>query len=178
MVLGLRVAMSAAVMLKNSPRRRSIARRTSPSVTMPSIRSPSQITIRPSPPFEMAWIISAAGQSGATTGRSWSRMTLPTVISRRRPRLPPGCRRAKSTLVKPRICISDTASASPMAICAVVDEVGARCRMQASSFTPTSRCTSEFLASAESGFPVIETILLPLEWMKGTILRISSVSPE
>ena len=34
-----------------------------------------------------------------------------------------------------------------------LDEVGARCRMQASSFTPTSRCTSEFLASAESGFP-------------------------
>ena len=145
---------------------------------MPSIRSPSQITISPNPPFEMAWIISAAGQSGATTGRSWSRMTFPTVISRRRPRLPPGCRRAKSTLVKPRICISDTASASPMAICAVVEVVGARCRMQASWSTETSRWMSEWMASVEAGLPVIEISRLPLLWMKGTILSTSSVSPE
>ena len=165
-------------MLKNSARRRSMARRTSPSVTMPSMRSPSQMMMSPNPPLLMAWIMSVAEQSGATTGRSCERITLPTVISRRRPRLPPGCRRAKSTLVKPRICISDTASASPMAICAVVEVVGARCRMQASSSTLTSRCTSEFLASADSGLPVIEISLLPLEWMKGTIFRISSVSPE
>ena len=74
--------------------------------------------------------------------------------------------------------MSDTASASPMAICAVVEEVGARCRMQASSRTPTSRWTSEFFARAESGWPVIEIRRLPFEWMKGTIFRISSVSPE
>jgi len=43
-------------------------------------------------PTTMAWIISVAEQSGATTGRSCERITLPTVISRRRPRLPPGCR--------------------------------------------------------------------------------------
>ena len=74
--------------------------------------------------------------------------------------------------------MSDTASASPMAICAVVEVVGARCRMQASSSTPTFRCTSELRASAESSLPVIEISRLPLEWMKGTIFRISSVSPE
>lgn len=65
-----------------------------------------------------------------------------------------------------------------MAICAVVEVVGARCRMQASSSTLTSRWISEFFASADSGLPVIDTSLLPLEWMKGTIFRISSVSPE
>ena len=50
--------------------------------------------------------------------------------------------------------------------------------MQASSSTPTFRCTSELRASAESSLPVIEISRLPLEWMKGTIFRISSVSPE
>ncbi len=74
--------------------------------------------------------------------------------------------------------MSDTASASPMAICAVVDDVGARCRMHASSSTRTFRCTSEFLARADSGFPVMEISRLPFEWMNGTIFRISSVSPE
>ena len=34
------------------------------------------------------------------------------------------------------------------------------------------------LALSYSGLPVIEISLLPLVWMNGTILRISSVSPE
>ncbi len=74
--------------------------------------------------------------------------------------------------------MSATASASPIAICAVVEEVGASLRMQASSFTPTSRWRSELRASVESAFPVMEISLLPFEWMNGTIFSISSVSPE
>ena len=163
---------------KNSDSRRSIARRISPSVTIPSTLSPSQMTISPRPPLLTAWIISLAEQSGATTGNPSLCITLPTVISRRRPRLPPGCSRAKSMLVKLRSFISATAIASPMAICAVVEVVGARCRMQASWRTATSRCTSELRANVDSGLPVIEISLLPLVWMNGTILRISSVSPE
>ena len=68
----------------------------------------------------------SAGITMVTSIVSSYKMCIRDSISRRRPRLPPGCRRAKSTLVKPRICISDTASASPMAICAVVEVVGAR----------------------------------------------------
>ena len=74
--------------------------------------------------------------------------------------------------------MSATASASPKAIWAVVEVVGARCSMQASSSTATSRCMSEFLVSVDSAFPVIDISTLPLEWMNGTIFSTSSVSPE
>jgi len=178
MRLGSRVRMSAARRLMKSAPERSMARRMSPSVTMPSMRSPSQTTISPSPQRLIVWIISLAVQSGPTTGRLSLRMTSPTVASSRRPRLPPGWSRAKSLLEKLRIFIRATAIASPMAICAVVEVVGARCRMQASWSTETSRWMSEWMASVEAGLPVIEISRLPLLWMKGTILSTSSVSPE
>ena len=77
-------------------------------------------------------------------------MTSSTCSSSRRPRLPPGCERAKSSSVKPRASSSATASASPIASAAVVLAVGARLSGQASAGTLTSRCTVASRASVEA----------------------------
>ena len=72
-----------------------------------------------------------------------------------RPSAPPGCERAKSSAPKPRASRQATASASPSASIAVVEDVGARFSGQASLATRQSRCTSAYLASVELGLPVI-----------------------
>ena len=51
-------------------------------------------------------------------------ITSSTLVSRRRPSAPPGCERAKSAGPKPRASRQATASASPSASIAVVEEVG------------------------------------------------------
>jgi hypothetical protein len=85
-----------------------------------------------------------------------------TITSRtrrrsRRPSAPPGWRRAKSSRPNPRRCRSATASASPIASAAVVEEVGARSCGHASSPTEqssTSRCAAPARSPAR---PVIAT---------------------
>ena len=69
------------------------------------------------------------------------RMMSSTCSKSRRPRLPPGWERAKSSSEKPRASSTATASASPMASAAVVLAVGARFRGQASVSTLTSSTT-------------------------------------
>ena len=93
---------------------------------------------------------SASGVSARTVGMSAPvRITSCTCSSRRLPRLPAGCERAKSSSVKPRAFSSATARASPTARAAVVLAVGARLSGQASAGTPMSRCTVAMRASAE-----------------------------
>ncbi len=99
--------------------------------------------------------------------------------SRRRPRLPAGCERAKSSELKPRASSRATARASPSARLAVVLEVGARPSGQASSGTLTSRCTSENCGQARLRLAghADDDIALALEHRHDHQL-ISSDSPE
>ena len=97
---------------------------------------------------------------------------------RRRPRVPAGWERAKSSSVKPRALSRATASASPIANAAVVLAVGARFKGQASAGTPMSRCTVAMRASADCEFPVKAIKGTPNRLMTGRMVRISLVSPE
>ena len=123
-----------------------------------------------------AWLRLA---SSGTLGRS-APLCITSVMcsSRRRPRLPAGCERAKSSAVKPRASSRATASASPIASEAVVLEVGARASGQASWSTFTSRCTSAALARLDWGRPVIEIRGLPWRLSTGSSISTSSDSPE
>ena len=60
----------------------------------------------------------------------------------------------------------------------VVLEVGARSRGQASVSTPVSRCTSDDLASTESGLPVMLTSRVPMRLSSGSRVTISATDPE
>ena len=115
-------------------------RRRSPSVKTPSTRRRSStIAVIPSPLRLISSRPSRKGVSGATHGScSPVRITSSTCSNRRRPEVPPGCERAKSSSVKPRASSTATASASPIASVAVVLAVGARLCGQASSGTLTS----------------------------------------
>ncbi len=93
------------------------------------------------------------------------RMTSATRVSNRRPSVPPGCERAKSSTENPRASSSASASASPSASAAVVLAVGARPSGHASASTAASRCTSADCASELCSLPVsaIELRALALE---------------
>ena len=155
-------------------------RRRSPSVYRPTRRSsPSTIAVMPRRLRLISISASANEASAGTRGIS----SPPCITSRMcssslRPSAPAGCERAKSSAVKPRASSSATASASPIAIEAVVLEVGARCSGQASVGTLTSRCTSASRASVDRGRPVIATSGLPWRLSTGSRVRISSDSPE
>src|SRR5208282_3046817 len=70
--------------------------------------------------------------SPATALRSPERMMSPTFSSIARPIAPEGCSRAKSLCLNPRACNTAIASASPSTSIAVVLDVGARLKGQAS----------------------------------------------
>ena len=74
-----------------------------------------------------------------------------TCMRSLRPRLPPGCERAKSSSRKPRASSSATASASPSAIWAVVLAVGARLSGHASWSTALESTMSAWRAEAALG---------------------------
>ena len=77
-----------------------------------------------------------------------------TLTSNRRPKVPPGWNRAKSSSLNSLFCNKATAKASPNANVAVVLAVGANPIGQASSCTDTSSATSAFLARIELIRPV------------------------
>ena len=82
-------------------------------------------------------------------------MTSSTCNNKRRPKLPPGCDRAKSSSVKPRASSNATANASPIASVAVVLAVGREIQRAASLGTLTSSTTSAARPSVDCGLPVI-----------------------
>ena len=179
MVRGLRVITRAMGVARTSmPASR--LRRRSPSVYRPSRRPLSSTTaVMPSILRLISARASLTVASAGTRGTaSPVCMTSAMCSSRRRPRAPAGCERAKSSAVKPRASSRATASASPMASEAVVLEVGARCSGQASAGTLTSRCTAAAVARVEPGRPVIETRALPWRLSTGSSCSTSSDSPE
>ena len=137
-VFGSRVMMSLTVWLKKCSCHRSMARRMSPSVIRPVMR-PSESSVMPIPSFPLltCMMASPSFMSCAMTGRFSLNMMSSAVVSSLRPSSPPGWNCAKSRGLKSRSLISATASASPMARAAVVDDVGARFSGHASLSTHT-----------------------------------------
>ena len=133
----------------------------------------------PSPLPEITSSASASEMVSGTNGTSSpERITSRTWVSSLRPRLPPGCERAKSSGLKPRASSAATARASPSARAAVVLAVGASPSGQASSATAASRWTSAWRASVESALPVIAISLAPRRFASGTMVTSSVLSPE
>ena len=147
---------------------------------MPMSRpSPSVTVVQPRLLAVISISASVSGVPGRTLGMSASLcMTSPTLSSSRRPSLPPGWERAKSSAVKPRIFSRLTASASPSASVTVVLEVGARLSGQASFSTEMSRWMSASCPSGDAALPVIAISGTSRRRMIGTISRISLVEPE
>ena len=100
-----------------------------------------------------------------------------TKVSKRRPNMPPGCERAKSSGLNPRASSKATANASPIAICAVVLAVGARLSGQASLSTPQSITTSAWFANVDCKPPVIAINGTPWRLSTGKMAANSSLSP-
>ena len=105
-------------------------------------------------------------------------MTSRTWVSSLRPKLPPGCDKAKSSALKPRASSRATAKASPMAICAVVLAVGARFKGQASLATLLSSTALACCASEDCKPPVMAIRGVPIRRMCGKMALSSSTSPE
>src|SRR5688572_27240993 len=93
------------------------------------------------------------------------------------PSLPPGCRLAKSSGLKPFSTSTVIASASPIARAAVVLAVGTRFIGQASSDTLQSSATSADCASVELTSPVRATSGAPMRFSVSSTRVSSSVSP-
>jgi len=100
-----------------------------------------------------------------------------TFNNKRFPSLPPGWYNAKLSSLKFFTVDRTVEIASPITRATVVLEVGARFKLHASLSIVESRIISEFLASVESIFPVIDIIFEPISLITGNILRISSDSP-
>ena len=154
-------------------------RRISPSVSRPIILSFSSTTeTAPSPLSVMINKASVTVAVPLTTGFSLPPcMMSPTVSNSCRPRLPPGWNTANCLEVKLCFPMSAMASASPKARAAVVLEVGASPRGQASLFTPTFRTTSAFFARVESVLPTMAMSFAPIRRREGSMFSTSPVSP-
>jgi hypothetical protein len=74
--------------------------------------------------------------------------------------------------------MSAQAIASPIARVAVVDDVGARFRGQASLLTATLRWQVEYFASSDAGLPDIDIIGILRSVSRGMKRNSSSVCPE
>ena len=133
----------------------STARRMSPSVMMPSSCSPFITIPTPSLPLLIEMSASMSFISGGMIGRFSVYITSFTRVTNFFPNEPPGWKRAKSRALKSRISISTHAKASPIAIVAVVDDVGARLSGHASRSTLTLMLWVAWRASSESGLPVM-----------------------
>ena len=149
---------SRTVWRKKLSPKRSIARRMSPSVTMPTMFPFSTATQRPKRPEVMQTSASPMHVSGEVVGRLSVRMTSRAQVSNRRPRAPPGWKRAKSPALKSRATMRAQARASPRASVTVVLEVGAKPMGQASCFTAIFKCTVLYCAKSEEGLPLMPTI--------------------
>ena len=99
------------------------------------------------------------------------------TLSRRRPRSPPGWKRANCSRSKPRRSKTAKARASPRPSSAVVVAEGARPRGQASSMRPSSTTASAFFPSVESRVAVRATIFAPMRRRAGSRAATSAVSP-
>ena len=158
----------------------SSVRRKSPSVKMPARRPCSSMTaVKPRP----LRVISSRASFTDVCGLTWGKrsplcMMSSTLSSKRRPRAPPGCEKAKSSAVKPRASNKAIASASPSTSATVVDEVGAKLSGQASSATRAFSAASALRASAESGLPVMLISGIPKRLISGSRVTISLVEPE
>ena len=95
-----------------------------------------------------------------------------------RPRLPPGCRAAKSSGVKSRRPLTTSARASPRASISEVLVLGASPRPQASRISPVATTTSAARPSVLSGRPVRATMPTRRAARCGRRRVISSVSPD
>src|ERR1700750_1637944 len=164
MVFGPRVISCATETLRRSTPSSSSARRRSPSVNTPSRRfSASTTAVMPRRLRGISTRASLMVASTPTRGTSSTAcITSEMCTGRRRPRLPAGCERAKSSGVNPRASSRATASASPMTSAAVVLAVGASPCGQASEATFASRLRSAWVASDDFGLPVIE--IRPMPW--------------
>ena len=176
MVLGARVITSFTVRASNPG---PIARRRSPSVMMP--RSAPPVSTTPRQPKRFSVISTSARSIGVPASASGT--ASPSCIrSRTRrsraPSRPPGWKPWKSASVKPRRFSIATASASPRAICMVVDVVGARPIGQASAAGGSSNVTSAARASADPARAVIATSFSPKRRAWATRSASSTVSPE
>ena len=117
--------------------------------------------------------------SGRTRGISGPVCMRSSTRSRsRRPIIPAGWIRARSSGLIPRFSIRLIARASLRARAAVVLAVGERPSGQASSETEASRMMSAEMAREDFGLPVMAMSFRPSRLMIGRISSISSVSPE
>ena len=101
-----------------------------------------------------------------------------TRVSKRFPKMPPGCERAKSLGVKPLASEQVRAKASPSNRVATEEVVGARPRGQASCRFGSVINTLLCLARVDPAFPVIQIIDRPSFLSEGSMVMISGVSPE
>ena len=81
-----------------------------------------------------------------------------TFNKRRLPKLPAGCKNAKSSMVKFLFSNKAIARASPRTVIAVVLEVGARSYGHASSLTPKFKTILLCFPKTDSGLDVMEII--------------------
>jgi hypothetical protein len=179
MVRGPACMTCCAVSSRRSPPR-SMRRRRSPSVKMPTGRpSASTTAVQPRPLALISRSISSMRAWRGTLGTSPPlRMMSRTWVSSLRPSAPPGWERAKSSSLKPRASSRATASASPSASCAVVLAVGARFIGQASFSTRFDSTRSACRASVDSARPVMATTVTPMRLSAGRMACSSSLSPE
>ena len=125
-------------------------RRRSPSVTTPTSRpSPSQAPTQPKLLAVITRIASDIGASGETSGTASPTCMMSATRNNRRPSRPPGWNKRKSAVEKPRRSRSAIAKASPSAIIAVVEVVGASPIGQASGEGGNSRTASAAAARVE-----------------------------
>ena len=157
----------------------STRRRRSPSVKTPSRWPLASVTAEAPRPLLLICFISSLKLAFKPTAGTCAplRITSRTRVSSLRPSAPPGCERAKSSSLKPRASSSATASASPMASCAVVLAVGAKFSGQASRATLLSSATWACLASVDCAPPVMATSGTPWRLSIGNMAVSSSLSP-
>ena len=177
--MGLGVITSRIFSGRMSPTR-SIKRLKSPSVKIPlTLSVSSTMAVIPIFFFVISFTASITDASIRTTGvASPLRMTSLTWVRRRRPSAPPGWERAKSSGPNPLASKQATARASPIASVAVVEDVGAKFRGQASRETCTLRLTVASFASVLSSEPVMEITGAPSRMTVGMIVSSSEVVPE
>ena len=177
MVLGDLLMMSFALVLSRVTPFSSILLK-SPSVITPE-RVPSSFNtaVRPSRFLVISRITSLSPLSSFTTGRSFCLLKSITCRYNFFPKAPPGWYFAKSFELKFLISISETANASPMAIWAVVLEVGARLLGQASLLTVVFRTWWASFAKSDDKFPTMAMRGLPIFFKRVRSSFISGLSP-
>ena len=117
-------------------------------------------------------------ECSSMVGRLFTCIKSFTWVNNLRPNAPAGCDKAKSSEVKCLLCTNATANASPSAKVAVVLDVGAKPRGQASSDAPKVKATSADLGKIPRLSRLILMSGMPSFFTTGSNVRISSDSPE